>query len=76
MKRDLTDKKDNPADEPVVIPDECGDTMWDAVLEQDMKGSQTNSSKLSDVLLKEIHVVQKLRASENDSKTKVQSISP
>lgn len=76
MKKDLTDKKDNPADEPVVIPDECGDTMWDAVLEQDIKGSQTNSPKRSDTLLKEIHMAQKLRASENDSKTKVQSISP
>jgi hypothetical protein len=76
MKKDVTDEKDNAADEPVVIPDECGDTMWDAVLEQDMKGSQTNSPKRFDALLKEIHVVQKLRASENDSKTKVQSISP
>ncbi|HEU5166618.1 MAG TPA: hypothetical protein VFU29_13805 [Chitinophagaceae bacterium] len=43
--------KDNPADEPVVIADECGDSMWDAVLNQeirtcDMKGISTNASSL------------------------------
>ncbi|GAA3920659.1 hypothetical protein GO495_00655 [Chitinophaga oryziterrae] len=26
---------DRPADEKVIIPDECGDTLWDDVLAQD-----------------------------------------
>ncbi|MEO7767538.1 MAG: hypothetical protein ABIS01_08935 [Ferruginibacter sp.] len=26
--------KSKAADEPIVIPDECGDSMWDTVLEQ------------------------------------------
>lgn len=43
--------KDKPADEPVVIADECGDTMWEAVLSQeakvcDMKEISTNASSL------------------------------
>jgi hypothetical protein len=42
---------DKPADEPVVIADECGDSMWDAVLGQevkpcDMKEISTNASLL------------------------------
>jgi len=27
-------EKNKVADDPIVIPDECGDSMWDAVLEQ------------------------------------------
>ncbi|HET9058119.1 MAG TPA: hypothetical protein VFN30_14840 [Chitinophagaceae bacterium] len=34
MNKNLNDVKDKSADEPIVIPDECGDTMWDAVLQQ------------------------------------------
>jgi len=27
-------EKSKAADEPILIPDECGDSMWDTVLEQ------------------------------------------
>jgi hypothetical protein len=37
MKKDLLDDKVQPATEPIVIADECGDSMWDAVLEQEVK---------------------------------------
>ena len=51
MNNDFIHPKDIPADEPVVIADECGDTMWDAVLSQeamacDMKEISTNASSL------------------------------
>lgn len=34
MKKDEENEKSKLAKEPVVIPDECGDSMWDTVLEQ------------------------------------------
>ena len=34
MKKDAENKKTKVVEEPVVIPDECGDSMWDTVLEQ------------------------------------------
>lgn len=34
MKKDDNNEKSKLTEEPVVIPDECGDTMWDAVLDQ------------------------------------------
>jgi hypothetical protein len=32
MKTDLMNEKGKTTDEPIVIPDECGDSLWDAVL--------------------------------------------
>ncbi|QEC66335.1 hypothetical protein FRZ67_03065 [Panacibacter ginsenosidivorans] len=37
MKPDLQQTENKPAAEPVIIADECGDTMWDAVLQQEVK---------------------------------------
>ncbi|MEO8770204.1 MAG: hypothetical protein ABI402_08970 [Ferruginibacter sp.] len=34
MKKNEEVEKSNVAEEPIVIPDECGDSMWDSVLEQ------------------------------------------
>ena len=34
MKNNLENEESKTTDEPVVIPDECGDSMWDEVLEQ------------------------------------------
>jgi hypothetical protein len=42
MEKDLTKEKDEAAPEEIVIPDECGDTMWDAVLKE---GTSPNPSK-------------------------------
>ena len=37
MNNHLIHPKDKSADEPIVIADECGDSMWDAVLNQEVK---------------------------------------
>lgn len=37
MNHNLINQNDKPADDLIVIPDECGDSMWDAVLEQQVK---------------------------------------
>lgn len=34
-----------------VIPDECGDTLWDAVLQQDIKSCEPGNGPGSDILL-------------------------
>ncbi len=37
MNNNLSFLKEKPADETIVIADECGDSMWDAVLEQQIR---------------------------------------
>lgn len=37
MSNDLEDRIDQDAAIPIVIPDECGDSMWDAVLGQEVE---------------------------------------
>lgn len=34
MKNEIANEKNTQAEEPIVIADECGDSMWDAVLDQ------------------------------------------
>lgn len=51
MNNDLTRSKNKPTGEPIVITDECGDSMWDAVLDQeaktcDVKEVSNNASSL------------------------------
>jgi hypothetical protein len=48
MRNDLINKNEEPATEPIVIADECGDSMWDAVLEEkdkvcEVKGVSKNA---------------------------------
>ena len=38
MKNEIANEKNKQAEEPIVIADECGDSMWDAVLGQEVKG--------------------------------------
>jgi len=58
MKKDLMEEK-KIADEPVVIADECGDTLWDAVLNQEVKACEVkNVSKHAALLLNTINAVQ------------------
>ena len=40
MKSDIVNEKAKQADEPIVIADECGDSMWDAVLGQEVKACE------------------------------------
>lgn len=58
MNNDTTKKIDNETKN-IVIPDECGDTMWDAVLEQELKACDVKvNSKHAASLLNNIDTVQ------------------
>ena len=57
MNNNLIDKKNKPGDEQIVIADECGDTLWDAVLEQEVKACEVKTiSKNAAVLLNSMNV--------------------
>ena len=59
MKNELAHKKDNLAEEPIVIPDECGDTLWDAVLQQQVNACEVeNVPKNAVALLNCVNTVQ------------------
>ena len=59
MKMNLTEPENKPADEPIVIADECGDSMWDAVLAQEVKACDVKAvSKNAASLLNSIDAVQ------------------
>ncbi len=48
--------KNNPEDEPIVIADECGDSMWDEVLGQQVKACDIKEvSKNAGTLLSSIN---------------------
>jgi fructose-specific phosphotransferase system component IIB len=40
MKNEISNEKERQAEEPIVIADECGDSMWDAVLGQEVRACQ------------------------------------
>ena len=40
MKNEIVNENNKQAEEPIVIADECGDSMWDAVLGQEVKVCQ------------------------------------
>jgi hypothetical protein len=42
MKNDTVNEKDKHLEEAIVIADECGDSMWDAVLSQEVKACEIN----------------------------------
>jgi hypothetical protein len=65
MKNDIVNEKNKLAEEPIVIADECGDSMWDAVLGQEVKACQTIEvdSKLK-TLLNRTEKVQECDANE------------
>jgi len=44
MIHDFENQKNTTAEEPVVIPDECGDSMWDEVLAQMDKDKEDKKS--------------------------------
>ena len=59
MKNDTEDERVKPADEPIVITDECGDSMWDAVLGQEVKACQIPEAIHNpDTLINKIETVQ------------------
>lgn len=64
MKNDLIEEKKT-EDEPIVIADECGDTLWDAVLNQEVKTCEVKDvSKHGVLLLNKINAVQECDANE------------
>jgi hypothetical protein len=67
MKNEIANEKDKQAEEAIVIADECGDSMWDAVLGQEVKACQIIEvdSKL-ETLLNRTEKVQECDA--NDAK--------
>jgi hypothetical protein len=40
MKKNTINEKNEPVEEPIVIADECGDSMWDALLGQEVKACE------------------------------------
>ena len=58
MKKDLISEKEKPATEPIVIADECGDTLWDAVLQQEIKACYVKISNTAVSLLNSIDAAQ------------------
>ena len=63
MKKDLEQAGSIPANEPIVIPDECGDTLWDAVLQQEVKSCDVKIvSNTAVSLLNSIDAVQECDA--------------
>jgi hypothetical protein len=40
MKDDTAEENNTQKEDPIVIPDECGDSIWDAVLAQEVKACQ------------------------------------
>jgi hypothetical protein len=58
MKKDLINEKEKLANEPIVIADESGDSMWDAVLQQEVKSCDVKAvSKNASSLLNSIDSV-------------------
>ena len=51
MKKNLINEKEKYVDEPIVIPDECGDTMWDAVLQQEVRACDVKAVSKNTVSL-------------------------
>ncbi|CAN5699802.1 hypothetical protein BH10BAC2_BH10BAC2_15010 [soil metagenome] len=58
MKKDFEETVNRPADEPIVIADECGDSLWDAVLQQEVKACDIKISNSAVSLLNSIDAVQ------------------
>jgi hypothetical protein len=51
MNNHFIHSKDKTADEPIVIADECGDSMWDAVLNQEVKACDVKEISINASLL-------------------------
>lgn len=65
MKKDLINEKKIPASETIVIADECGDSMWDAVLQQEIKSCEVKVDSTNTAsLLNKIDAVQEGDATE------------
>lgn len=57
MKKILEETENKPADEPIVIADECGDSLWDTVLQQELKTGDVKMSNGATSLLNNVDAV-------------------
>lgn len=57
MKKAFEETVNKPAEDPIVILDECGDSLWDAVLQQEVKTCDVKISKTTASLLSSIDAV-------------------
>ena len=65
MNNHFIHSKDKIADEPIVIADECGDSMWDAVLNQEVKACDMKKISINaSLLLNRINAAQECDATE------------
>lgn len=65
MKNKVVNEKDKLAEEAIVIADECGDSMWDAVLGQEVKACQIiGVNKIAEALIVSVEDVQQGNATE------------
>ena len=63
MKNEIANEKNKQAEEPIIIADECGDSMWDAVLGQEVKACQIiGVDKNPEALINRIGNVQECNA--------------
>jgi len=63
MNNHFIHSKDKTADEPIVIADECGDSMWDAVLNQEVKACDVKKISINaSLLLNRINAAQECDA--------------
>ena len=63
MNNHFIHSKDKIADEPIVIADECGDSMWDAVLNQEVKACDVKKISINaSLLLNRINAAQECDA--------------
>ena len=51
MKKDFVNEENKSKGEPIVIADECGDSMWDAVLNQEVKACDGEKISINASLL-------------------------
>ena len=63
MKKDFVNEESKTKDEPIVIADECGDSMWDAVLNQEVKACDVKKISINaSLLLNRINAAQECDA--------------
>jgi len=63
MKKDFVNEENKSKGKPIVIADECGDSMWDAVLNQEVKACDVKKISINaSLLLNRINAAQECDA--------------
>ena len=65
MKNNMATETKQPVTEPIVIADECGDSLWDEVLHQEVRACDVNAiSNNASLLINRMDAVQECDATE------------